>query len=212
VNPAQWRAARAAMLLMGDSGLRREEAAQADRAQLRLSPHSTAERPVWALQVVGKRNKERTVPVSRATLEALRAHWLDRGRDFDLPIESAPLLAPLVIPNTPQALRKHDGVHQAPYTADSLNRLVRWAIRTLAPDLEGVPAEDLTRLAATSAHAFRHTFGTQATAKNMPLDVVQKVLGHASLQTTSIYVQAEQQRIMEEAARYYADDAADDAL
>jgi len=212
VNPAQWRAARAAMLLMGDSGLRREEAAQADRAQLRLSPHSTVERPVWALQVVGKRNKERTVPVSRATLEALRAHWQDRGRDFDLPIESAPLLAPLIIPNTPQAQRKHDGVHQAPYTADSLNRLVRWALRTVSPELEGVSAEDLVRLAGTSAHAFRHTFGTQATAKKMPLDVVQKVLGHASLQTTSIYVQAEQQRIMEEAARYYADDAADDAL
>jgi site-specific recombinase XerD len=32
---------------------------------------------------------------------------------------------------------------------------------------------------------------------------VQRVLGHASLQTTSIYVQAEKQRMMREAALYY---------
>lgn len=36
------------------------------------------------------------------------------------------------------------------------------------------------------------------------MDVVQKVLGHASLQTTTIYVQAEKQRVVEEVARYYA--------
>jgi site-specific recombinase XerD len=33
---------------------------------------------------------------------------------------------------------------------------------------------------------------------------VQKVLGHASLQTTTIYIQAEKQRVVEEVARYYA--------
>lgn len=37
----------------------------------------------------------------------------------------------------------------------------------------------------------------------VPVDVVQKVLGHASLQTT-IYVQAEKQRVVAEVARYYA--------
>jgi site-specific recombinase XerD len=38
----------------------------------------------------------------------------------------------------------------------------------------------------------------------VPVDVVQKVLGHASVQTTSIYVRAEKQRMMEELAGYYA--------
>lgn len=41
-------------------------------------------------------------------------------------------------------------------------------------------------------------------ADEVPVDVVQKVLGHASLQTTTIYVQAEKQRVLEEVARYYA--------
>ena len=40
------------------------------------------------------------------------------------------------------------------------------------------------------------------------MDVVQKVLGHASLQTTTIYVRAEKQRVIEEVARYYAGIAA----
>ncbi|WP_143282054.1 tyrosine-type recombinase/integrase, partial [Caballeronia choica] len=62
----------------------------------------------------------------------------------------------------------------------------------------------------TSAHAFRHTFGTRAVARDMPIDVVQTILGHASLQTTSIYVRAEQRRVLEAAAQYYASDAEDD--
>jgi integrase len=81
----QWRIVRAALLLMGDSGLRREEAADAQRGKLRVSIYGTLERPVWELTVVRKRNKERTVPVSVATLEALKAHWSDRGRDFMAP-------------------------------------------------------------------------------------------------------------------------------
>ncbi|WP_244818689.1 site-specific integrase [Caballeronia sp. Lep1P3] len=40
----------------------------------------------------------------------------------------------------------------------------------------------------------------------MPTDVVQTILGHASLQTTSIYVRAERRRMLDAAARYYADD------
>lgn len=69
----QWRAVRAAILLMGDSGLRREEAAIARRENLNPSFYGTLDRPVWELTVVGKGQRERTVPVSAATLEALRA-------------------------------------------------------------------------------------------------------------------------------------------
>ena len=46
--------------------------------------------------------------------------------------------------------------------------------------------DDVVQLANTSAHVFRHTFGSPAIARDMPTDVVQPILGHASLQTTSI--------------------------
>src|ERR1700737_3486835 len=99
------------MLLMGDSGLRREEPAGSQRDQLRVSIYTTLEKPVWELTVVGKGQRERTVPVSVATLEALKAHWADRGRDLMAPTDllnpSGPLLSPVTIPWTPASRAKH---------------------------------------------------------------------------------------------------------
>nr|WP_284503620.1 MULTISPECIES: tyrosine-type recombinase/integrase [unclassified Caballeronia] len=64
--------------------------------------------------------------------------------------------------------------------------------------------DERAQLARVSAHAFRHTFATQALAQDVPLEVVQQVMGHASLHTTTIYVQAEKQRMIETVAAYYA--------
>jgi integrase len=222
---AQWRAVRAAILLMGDSGLRREEAARARREDLRPSSFGTPERPVWELTIVGKGQRERTVPVSAATLNALRAHWLDRAQDFDGATEKdkqrGPLLSPVVIPWTDAARRRHrvgqsagteggegQPANEAGYTADGLNRLISRMVTELVETMEGLSLDERVRLGQSNAHAFRHTFGTQSVADEVPVDVVQKVLGHASLQTTTIYVQAEKQRVVEEVARYYADAAA----
>ncbi|CAE6840573.1 Tyrosine recombinase XerC [Paraburkholderia haematera] len=205
----QWRTARAAILLMGDSGLRRDEAAHARRENLRLLSLPSGGAPVWALTVTGKRRKQRTVPVSVATVRALREHWADRGRDFDAALDSAPLIVPLVIPVTGTARKKHGGAVEASYTTDAFGHLVRQAIQRVTVEFAArpdVPKEHLVQLANTSAHAFRHTFGTRAVARKMPVDVVQAILGHASLQTTSIYVRAEQQRMLEAAAQYYAAD------
>ncbi|GGD89395.1 hypothetical protein [Caballeronia grimmiae] len=140
----QWRAARAAILLMGDSGLRRAEAALARREDLRLAevageghasrssmlrspsqatpPHSVESKrgssTVWTLTVIGKRRKKRTAPVSGATVAALRAHWQDRARDFHAPHEHGPLIAPQWIPATPAALKRHDAqTKKGPYTS-----------------------------------------------------------------------------------------------
>jgi integrase len=118
-----------------------------------------------------------------------------------------------VVPGTDAARHKHDGGRDgqtdAPYAADALGRLVRTAVQRLAGELlqEGVLTREAhARLLSTSAHAFRHTFGTRAVARQMPIDVVQTILGHASLQTTSIYVRAERVRMLEAAAIYYGDE------
>lgn len=60
-------------------------------------------------------------------------------------------------------------------------------------------------LANTSAHAFRRNVWCGAVARDMPTDVVRAILGHASLQTTSISY-TERRRMLNAAARYYADD------
>jgi integrase len=236
----QWRAARAAILLMGDSGLRRAEATLARREDLRIAEvpedrsalRSTPSEPtksipptpsptsqptgrsnsaVWALTIIGKRRKQRTVPVSGATIAALRAHWKDRGRDFNAPHAHGPLIAPQWIPAMRAALERHDAqTEEGHYSVDAFGRLVRVAVQRLAKEsavLVNFSTDDLVQLANTSAHAFRHTFGTRAVAREMPIDVVQAILGHASLQTTSIYVRAERRRMLDAAAHYYADDA-----
>lgn len=153
------RAARAAILLMGDSGPRRAGAMLARREDLgigettddRRSPRSTSSgstarrtptswtetgrvRPVvWTLTIVGKRRKQRTVPVSGATIASLRAHWNNRDRDFDAPRAHGPLIAPQWIAATRAALDRHDvNAEELPYTVDAVGRLVRMAVQRLS--------------------------------------------------------------------------------
>ena len=52
------------------------------------------------------------------------------------------------------------------------------------------------RLAAASTHWLRHTHGSHAVAAGTPLDVLQQNLGHASLDTTTIYTTSEERRRM----------------
>lgn len=67
--------------------------------------------------------------------------------------------------------------------------------------------DDRRHLATSTTHALRHTFGTQAVAAIVPPDVAQKVLGHASLVTTTIYAQAETRRARRELSGYYERDS-----
>lgn len=198
-----WRTVRATLLLSGDSGLRREELTVAQRDKMRPTAHGNANDPVWQLMVLEKRGKERTVPVSPDSVAALRAHWADRGLDFDSESEGA-LIRPIIIPPTPLAQIKHyEGIDRS-YSPDGINKMVRWAMKRLIAGMPDLTIDEMKFLAATSPHAFRHTFGTQAAANDVPLDVVQRILGHASLQTTTIYVPAEELRMLREAAAHFA--------
>ncbi|WP_347232548.1 site-specific integrase [Paraburkholderia sp. RAU2J] len=154
--------------------------------------------------MIGKRNRERTVPVSPATVVALRAHWRDRDESFDDPRSTAPLLAPLVVPHFPTAEARHGGEGPHCYTTHGLWKLVRRAMNGMLAEMENLSEADRMSLHQASPHGFRHTFGTHAAAEDAPIDVIQRALGHASVQTTSIYVQAEQRRMAVEFERFYS--------
>lgn len=206
--PAQYRLVRAALLLLGDGGLRREEAAYASRDKLRRVP-GTAD--LWELDVLGKRSKWRTVFLPARAVEALQAHWQDRGLDFSFGMAEIPLLSPLVAPPTLDALAKHVGPDgrrkESGFSEDGLYRVIKGALARIAGDttLE-LDSGEREMLQQAGPHAFRHTFATQAAAGDVPLDVLQKVLGHASLQTTTIYVQAEKKRSIEELGKFFRKD------
>ena len=197
---SQHRTALATMLLMGDSGLRREEVARARREALRRSPFADC----WELEVLGKGHKKRIVPVSARTIAALELHWQDRGLDADSR-DRFHLVSPLVIPGHDAAQNKLQESKDG-YTPGSLYRLIQTSIKNLV-ELAPCPfdGEEIRQLESTTAHAFRHTFGTLAVASDVPIDVVQAVLGHASVGTTSIYVKSKKQRIMEETAKYFGE-------
>ena len=200
----RWRAAAAAILIMGDSGLRITEASLARRERLRYVAADGDAPAGWILQVLGKGRKERSVPVSVACIAALRAHWADRGLDFNSPQDPAPLIKPVDIPPTPAAQRRHgDGASDpAGYSSNGLRGLVSWAFDQLQGTLD-LTDDERRHLAGSTPHALRHTFGTQAVAASVPPDVAQKVLGHASLTTTTIYAQAETKRVRRELAGYF---------
>lgn len=201
----QARIARATLLLMGDSGLRREEAATACRNQLRFNQVADEDGEiieVWELAVLGKRNKWREVPVSLRTIDALQAHWQDRQRDIDIGDDfPIPLLSPLTTPPTSSSRLRH--VSENHYTGDGLYLLIKKLLKRFIA--EGIFSEEETKkLITTTAHAFRHTFVTQTIAQGVPVDVVQKASGHASISTTSVYIQAEKKRMLKELGKYYA--------
>lgn len=214
---AQYRLARAAILLLGLSGVRREEAAGATRRYLNpVHSQSTSpdKPPLWELAVLGKRSKWRTVYLPPRAIFALAEHWRDRGMDLFEPGETgryAALLAPIIVPLTPTARKKHlaeeigvaTGAVQG-FDVDALYQMTRSTLLRMARDttLDLEPHErDI--LAQAAPHALRHTFATGAAAKDMPIDVLQKLLGHESVQTTSIYVQAEKQRSIDEVQKLF---------
>ena len=44
-------------------------------------------------------------------------------------------------------------------------------------------------------HCFRHTFGTLALSKGMPIESVSRVLGHTNIKTTQIYAKITTQKL-----------------
>lgn len=207
VFAVQARLARAAILLMGYSGLRREEACLAARVNFKPVPG----KGIWALKALGKRNKWRTVYVPPRVADAIKAHWADRGHDFDYLERPHALLSPVVIANTKASQEKHlvevagtPRLSGEPFTPSGLYKVVVKLLKSLSQDESlALSEEQRTLLRQAAPHALRHTFGTHAAAKKMPIDVLQKLMGHASIQTTSIYVQAERERTIEEARKIF---------
>ena len=130
--------------------------------------------------------------------------------DFGHPAAGQALLAPVGLP-APFAgqARPADG-RVFGDTAGALYDVVLGALRRAHQDLCSydasgpvLGAEDLARILEATPHAFRHTFGTLAVEGDVPLFVVQEILGHASASTTALYVRAKEKRIAEAAAKLY---------
>lgn len=150
---------RALCELLYGSGLRISEA-----LQLNLGDIDATHRTV---RVLGKRLKERIVPVTRETLDSIDAYVLRRAELKPDPSEHALYL----------------GDRGKRLTSVSAWRIVR---RALGP---------ITEADRKSPHILRHSFATHLLDNGADLSAVSDMLGHSSLSTTQVYTHVSVERL-----------------
>lgn len=120
------------------------------------------------LRVIGKGNKERTVPYGVPAALAVD-DWLRRGR---------PVLA-------------NDRSGPALFLGSRGSRVDQRQVRAVVKDL----FEALGDTSATGPHALRHSAATHLLDGGADLRAVQEILGHSSLATTQIYTHVSVERL-----------------
>jgi integrase/recombinase XerC len=120
------------------------------------------------IRVLGKGNKERTIPLGNPAMKALNV-WLKEGRD--------------VIKNAQSA----DAVFLGARGKRIDQRTVRTVVYNALQAIEGIER--------MGPHALRHSAATHLLEGGADLRTVQEILGHASLATTQIYTHVSTERL-----------------
>jgi integrase/recombinase XerC len=152
---------RAIMELLYASGMRVGELTGLDLGDLDAGRQT--------VRVLGKRSKERVVPVGLPALRAV-TRWLNDGR------------ATLVTPRTGGAL----------FVGARGGRIDPRTVRRVVHDQ--LAAAD--SIPDTGPHGLRHTAATHLLEGGADLRSVQEILGHASLATTQIYTHVSIDRLL----------------
>lgn len=79
--------------------------------------------------------------------------------------------------------------------------MIEETLRHISDRHEFTP-DEVIKPRTTSAHAFRHTFGMHA-VRTMKLNSVREILGHESIDTTSIYSREEERQIALDAFSFF---------
>ncbi|WP_416047486.1 phage integrase family protein [Cupriavidus basilensis] len=159
----------------------------------------------WWLEVVGKGNKLRRVPVPPAVIARLGAYLVARGHPADPGANRVPGGVALLGHATDLGERAPWAGARAASPVDAaagigavtLAKQIKGFFAACAGTLRLADPRGAARLAAASTHWLRHTHISHALAAGAPLEVVQQNAGHASLDTTTRYVTTEAARRME---------------
>lgn len=133
----------------------------------------------WWFDVVGKGNKERSISVSDAMLDALRRYRQHLG------------LAPLPTPGEKTPLIVALRGFQPMTSTRQIRNLVQFCFdQAVARMMAAGLTDESQQLQAATVHWLRHT-GISEDVRRRPLDHVRDDAGHASSLTTDRYVDAE---------------------
>lgn len=119
--------------------------------------------PALRLQRKGHITKDMTIPVADDVMDALHDY---------LPVRQPRAGEPLL---TSYHRRLHGSVYRI--NADTVKNIVMRRLRRAGISGDGI-----------SAHSLRHTFGCMMVSAGVPLDQVQVLMGHNSIDSTAIYV------------------------
>lgn len=129
------------------------------QAELRGLKDGDVDKMTMQIKVLGKRNKERIIPISKLLLDMIENY--KNVRDEQFPERDNVML-----------LVNDRGEVMSPY----------FVYRVVHKILEGV-----TTLEQKSPHVLRHTFATHMLNGGADIRAIQKILGHSSLSSTQIY-------------------------
>ena len=199
-----------ALPLLHATGLRLSEVVAATTGHLEWvslpRPGSKARIEGWWLEVLGKGNKLRRVPVPPGVIARLGTYLLARGLQADPNANRVPGGVALLGHTTDLGERAPwAGARTAANPIDpaagisavTLAKQIKGFLTTCAGTLRLADPRGADRLEAASTHWLRHTHISHALAAGAPLEVVQQNAGHASLDTTTRYVATEAARRME---------------
>jgi len=128
-------------------------------------------------RVIGKRQKERIVPIGRPARERLELYRTEAR--------------PVLLGRRPEPGILFLSVRGRPLSRDWINRLLTQAARKAG--ISPIP----------SPHILRHTFATHLLAGGADLRSVQELLGHANIATTQIYTHVEEERLRKAHRKYH---------
>lgn len=156
------------------ASLRASEAAQAKSSDL------SQRRGNWWLHVVGKGGTEGDVPMSNELMADLARYRQFYGLSaLPSPLETSPLIMS-VAGRTDQFL-----------TSTAIYLVVKEIFRRAAVALNDINPAGAATLRRASTHWLRHTSATHQADAGNDIRFIQKNLRHASIETTSIYLHAE---------------------
>ena len=183
----------AVILMMGKGlGLRASEMlnARADWITERMVDGET----IKVIEVIGKGDKVRRLPLQDEQVMMINhyLHWRELP-ELGLVAPETPLLASLGRGAQTQ-LSQGQGLKRG-FSRSGLYRTLEQFLENCAREIEGSEPMAAAKLRASSTHWLRHTFATTALKSNMPINVVQNAMGHASVATTSRYLTPEEAEV-----------------
>ena len=129
----------------------------------------------WMLKVLGKGSKWRSVPLTDEVVDLLREDLRRRGLPDD----------PRNVSEGTAIVSRLDG---EPMSIGGMSKLVKALLHRAEKRLIADGRElDAKTFAQASTHWIRHTTGRLLADSGVPASMIQKLLGHASIATTSIY-------------------------